>query len=243
VGPLLGGFLHDHFGFNVTFYAGAAILLMAIVIVQFGVERVATPAVTSLPGDPQAPRVRVLNGGLLSAAGATFLMASAFTLMTTLENEFNARLHINAFHFAIAFSTLMLSRLMFQIPLGRLSDRFGRRPFVIAGLLLIGPVTVLLGEVANLWQFVGLRFVQGMAAGAIVAPALAYAGDMAQSSGQGRHGVQMSIVTTGFGLGIAFGPLIAGFLGAVSFELPFWIDGVMCIIGAFFVYLFMTEAS
>jgi MFS family permease len=211
------------------------------VIIQFGVDRVRPSTTSSLHRDSHAPKIRVLNKGLLSAATATFMMASAFSLMTTLENEFNSRLHMNAFHFAIAFSSLMLSRLIFQIPSGRLSDRFGRRPFVIGGLLLIGPVTALLGEVATLWQLVVLRFIQGLAAASIVAPSLAYAGDMAQSSGHNQHATQMSIVTTGFGLGIAFGPLIAGFLGIFSFELPFMVDGALCVLGAFMVYLFMTE--
>lgn len=241
IGPVIGGMLHDHFGFDAAFYTGAGVLGIAVVVIQFGVQPVKASNHTVREKHTPAPKGALLNGGILSAAAATFLMASAFTLMTTLENEYNARLQIGAFGFSLAFSALMVSRLVFQVPLGRLSDRFGRRPFVIGGLLLLGPVTALLGEVTTLLQFVLLRFVQGLAAAAIVAPALAYAGDIAHSSGLGRHGSQMSIVTMGFGLGIAFGPMIAGFLAIFFFELPFLVDGALCLIGSVLVYFFMTE--
>ncbi len=183
----------------------------------------------------------VLNPGILSAATSTFLVATAFTLVTTLENEFNKRLGINAFGFSLAFSSLMIGRLIFQVPMGRFSDHFGRKPFILAGLLLMAPASALLGEVQTLTQFAVLRFIQGIGTAAIVAPALALAGDMAQTDGEGRQGQQMSVVTTGFGLGIAFGPLLAGILGSVFFELPFWTDGVLCLIGGGIVYRFMTE--
>jgi len=35
---------------------------------------------------------------------------------------------------------------MFQVPLGRLSDRFGRKPPIILGLILMAPATARLGQ-------------------------------------------------------------------------------------------------
>jgi MFS family permease len=55
----------------------------------------------------------------------------------------------------------MVGRLLFQVPLGRLSDRHGRRWFVCFGLLFLAVTTALLGEVQTLFQFIGLRFLQG----------------------------------------------------------------------------------
>ncbi len=238
IGPLVGGFLHDRLGFNAAFIFGAGVLLLSLIAVEFGVENVKAPE------DARCTPVvdlSVLNRGILSVAIATFLVATAFTLVTTLENEINSRLGIRAFGFGIAFSALMVSRLLFQVPIGRLSDRLGRKPFVLGGLLLLAPVTALLGEMTALWQFVAIRLVQGLAAGAIVAPALAFAGDMAEQGNQKARSRQMSIVTMGFGFGIAFGPLMAGFLAIFFFELPFWVDGALCLAGSVLVYRYMTE--
>jgi MFS family permease len=51
----------------------------------------------------------------------------------------------------------------------------------------------------------------------------------------------MSIVTMGFRWGIAFGPLLAGVLSILSFKLPFWVSGFLCLIGAWVVYHHMSE--
>ena len=101
----------------------------------------------------------------------------------------------------------------------------------------------MLGEVASLFQFIALRFLQGVAAAAVVAPAIAYAGDVTQEGESGQEGRQMSTVTIGFGLGIAVGPLLAGLLALVSFEMPFLITGLMCLVGAWVVGRWMTEVA
>jgi MFS family permease len=238
IGPLIGGFLYEFFGFDATFYAGTAFILLGILSVQLWVKEV--------PADVSAEKARpfrlidreLLTAGIVGASLATFVMASAFSMMTTLEEQFNMRLHETALGFSIAFSALMVSRLIFQIPLGRLSDHIGRKRFIIAGLILMAPVTALLGEVGSTFQLTGLRLVQGLASAAIAAPAFALAADLSRAGGEGR---QMSIVTMGFGLGIALGPLIAGILAVVSFELPFLIGGLMSLAAVWIVHHYVPE--
>ena len=132
----------------------------------------------------------------------------------------------------------MVSRLLAQVPLGWLSDRIGRKPLIIGGLILMAPATVLLGLAATTLQLTGFRVFQGVASAAIAAPAFALAADLSRSGGEGR---QLSIVTTGFGLGIALGPLLAGVLATLVFELPFIIGGAMTIVGAGIVYRYVPE--
>jgi len=238
IGPLIGGFLLDRYGFNAAFYAGSGFIFLAMVLVQIWVDDVRV-----IFKDNKRPKIKIidkelLSPGIFSAGLSTFLMASAFSMVTTLENEFNTKLGITAFGFSFAFSMLMVGRLLLQVPLGRLSDFIGRKPLIIAGLILMAPATILLGEVTTLTQFVLVRLAQGAAAAAIAAPAFAIAADLSTSGGEGR---QMSIITMGFGLGIATGPLIAGLLAVIFFELPFFAIGLLTLIGAVIVYYFMPE--
>jgi len=239
-GPLIGGFLQVHLGFNAAFYTGAGFVFLAILLVQLWVEDI--PVETKGKSDRPFRIIdrSLLSPGILSAGIATFLAANAFSMVTTLENEFNLRLHMNAFSFSIAFSGLMIGRLLSQVPLGRLSDSIGRRPLVFCGLLLMAPATILLGEATSMLQLTFLRIAQGLASAAIVAPAFAVVADLSSADSAGR---QMSVVTMGFGLGIAIGPLIAGVLVVAFFDLPFLVAGAMSIIGAWIVYFHMPETA
>lgn len=239
LGPLLGGYMHVHYGFNDAFYVATALVFLGILMVQLWV-REGKPKASPKKGkyslrllDPSA-----LTPEILGLTTATFVMANAFAIISPLENEFNARLDQTALGFGAAFSALMISRLLLQIPLGRLSDRIGRKPLVVTGLLLMVPATALLGSVTTTLELVGLRFLQGMASAGVAAPAFALAADLTT---QGDEGQQMSLMTASFSLGIASGPLMAGFLAAASFTLPFLIGGFMCLIGAWAVYQFVPE--
>lgn len=239
VGPLIGGSLHVLFGFNAAFYAGAAFIVLSMTLVHLWLPDVRV-ARSPYPARPAGIIGRELfTSGIVGLGVATFTMAAAFSMMVTLQNEFNERLNQTALAFSVAFSALMVSRLLLQVPLGRLSDRIGRKPLIVAGLILMGPATALLGESGTTLQLIGIRLLQGVASAAIAAPTFALAADLTSA---GSEAQQMSIITMGFGLGTALGPLIAGILAVVFFELPFFIGGLMALIGAWVVYQYVPES-
>jgi MFS family permease len=236
IGPLLGGFLQVRYGFDTAFFVGTFILLIGALLVQFWVHD--RPARINHVERFKILDRRLLGNGIVFLGVAMFLMASAFSMMTALENEFNARLQQTALGFGVAFSALTVSRMIFQLPFGRISDLIGRRPMIITGLIVLAPATALLGYVTSTLELTGARAFQGLATAAIAAPAFALAGDIAIEGGEGQ---QMSILAMGFGLGLAAGPIIAGSLSLMQFELPFLIGGVLCLLGAGIVYFFVPE--
>lgn len=237
-GPLIGGFLFERYGFSTTFLTGAAFIFVGLAAVHIWVEEIAPERSTASSRHAPIFDRNLLSAGLLGVAFATFAMSNAFSMITTLENEFNARLNITAFAFAVAFSVLMVSRLITQLPLGRLSDTLGRKPLLIGGLILMAPATALLGYVNTDSQLIILRILQGVASAGVAAPAFAVAADLSSAGGEGR---QLSIVSMGFGLGSALGPLLAGLLAVYSFELPFLIAGVMSLLGSWVVWRYVPE--
>jgi MFS family permease len=238
IGPLIGGVVYEHVGFNAAFAVGAGFILLGALLVQVWVRDVHVAARASAGGRFRVFDRELLSAGILGAGFITFVMASDFSMLAALENEFNARLNQTAIGFSIAFSALMVSRLLFQIPLGRVSDRIGRRPLIVAGLLLMAPATALLGLAASTAQLTGLRLVQGLASAGIAAPAFALVADLSRTGGEGR---QMSILTMGFGFGLAVGPLAAGVLAVIFFELPFLVAGAVTLIAAWVVYRYVPE--
>ncbi len=241
IGPLLGGFVYDRYGFNVAFYLGTGFILIGIILVQLWIRDL--PKTTSQKEQKQKRSFQILNVGLLSggivgASFASLIMAGAFSMITTLEKQFNQRLDQTALGFGLAISALTISRLIFQIPLGRWSDQIGRKPLIIGGLLLMAPATVVLGYVGSTFQLTAARVFQGIASAGIAAPAFAVAADLAPRGGEGQ---QMSFITVGFGLGIGLGPLLAGVLAVYFFQLPFIVMGVLCLLAAWVVLRYVPE--
>ena len=241
IGPLLGGLLHLKFGFTTAFYVGAGITLLGVIAVQVWVKE--TPLVVKEAQTTAPPLAvfdpKIWNKSIITLGAAMLMMASAYSMMSALENEFNARLQQTALGFGVAFSALTVSRMIVQTPLGYLSDKIGRKPLIVSGMILMAPATVWLGLVGSTLELTAARALQGVTSAAVASPAFALVGDLSAKEGEGR---QMSIITTGFFLGIAIGPLIAGFLSQIAFHLPFLIGGGMLLIGAAIVQLFVPES-
>jgi len=238
VGPVVGGYLQVHYGFDASFYVGSALIFLSMLLVQIWVREV---KIDQKEKDTKRLKVFDLSlygSGILSASLATFVMACCFSMVTTLENQFNARLEMTAIGFSIAFSMLMVGRLISQVPLGHFSDRWRRKPFILVGLIFMGISTIVLGAVQSQLQLIIVRLIQGIAAAGVAAPAFALAADISKKGGEGR---QMSVVTMGFGLGIAVGPLLAGLLAVFFFELPFLVIGLGTLLASWIIYYYLPE--
>lgn len=243
IGPLLGGFVYERKGFNVAFIVGAGFILVGVLLVQFWVKDLPSEK-PQKQKNPQKPfrifDTSILSPGLLGAGLASLVMAASFSMITTLENQFNARLSQTAFAFGLAFSSLTISRMITQIPLGRWSDIIGRKPLIITGLIFMMPATIILGYVTSTLQLSLARIVQGMASACVAAPAFAVAADLSSGGNVGR---KMSIITVSFGLGIGLGPLLSGILAVHSFQLPFLVIGSLNLLAAVFVWIFLPETA
>jgi MFS family permease len=239
IGPLIGGYLYEHYGYNAAFFAGAALIFLGVVLVQLWVDEV---RLESSEGEERPFQIidrELLSPAILALAFATFIMADAFTLIVPLEQDFNQRLNESAFMFGVAFSALMVTRILTQIPLGRVSDHIGRKPLIIGGLLLMAVSTLPMGMVNSTGELIVLRVIQGVGSAGIAAPVFALAADLSKAGGEGR---QFSIITMGFGLGTAVGTLGAGTFAAVWFELPFLVGGGLSFVTAWIVYRHVPEA-
>ena len=93
--------------------------------------------------------------------------------------------------------------------IGNLSDRFGRRPIILASLFAYGADYLLMGFAPTiLWLFIG-RAIAGIA-GAVYVPANAFVADVTPPE---KRAHAFGIVSSAFGLGFILGPGIGGLLG------------------------------
>lgn len=164
----------------------------------------------------------------------TFFMATTIALFATLEGPVRARLDESTFLFSVQFAAVVIANVLLQVPIGRASDRYGRRPFIVAGFAILVPSVFVQGIITTPLVMVAARLIQGIAVALVFAPALALAGDLA---GERQSGTTLSVLTTAFGLGVAVGPLASGFLYNVgSFSTPFTFGAVLALLALVLTY-------
>jgi len=109
----------------------------------------------------------------------------------------------------IIFAGFSISRAIFMPIIGRLSDRYGRKSFLVTGLLVYSVISLGYIWAGDVYQLTLVRLIQGVAAGMIIPVAQAYIGDI---SPEGEEGTWMGYFNTAFFTGFGVGPLMGGAL-------------------------------
>jgi DHA1 family tetracycline resistance protein-like MFS transporter len=121
---------------------------------------------------------------------------------------------------------------------GSLSDRFGRRPLILASNLGLGLSYALMGWAPTLaWLFIG-RAISGVT-GASFGTASAYIADTTPIE---KRAGAFGILGAAFGLGFILGPAIGGYLGEYSSRLPLWVAGGFSVANAVYGFFVLPES-
>ncbi|MCX8076632.1 MAG: MFS transporter [Aquificaceae bacterium] len=112
----------------------------------------------------------------------------------------------------IAIGIYGLAQATLQIPFGYLSDRYGRKPVIIAGMITYIVGSVMAGVVSSMWSMIFARFLQGF--GAVSSAMTALTADLVREEIRARAFAQIgaSIALT-FLLSMVVAPILAGSLG------------------------------
>jgi len=140
----------------------------------------------------------------------------------------------------LALGIYGLTQALLQVPLGWLSDRIGRKPVIIGGLLLFVSGSILAAVADSLWGIVLGRALQG--GGAIAAAVMALVADLTSDEQRTKAMAVVGIsIGLSFAVALVLGPVIAaaGGLSAV-----FWVTAVLAAGGIFIVvFLVPTPAA
>ena len=102
--------------------------------------------------------------------------------------------------------------------LGKLSDRFGRRPLLIVSQLGTFVGFLILGFARTLWVIFFSRFLDGITAGNL-SLAQAYISDVTEPKDRAKS---FGVIGIAFGLGFLIGPALSGFLAQYDYTWPAW---------------------
>lgn len=151
--------------------------------------------------------------------------------------------HVGASGFAIGmiFGSFSLSRTIFPPFFGRWSDRSGRKPLIVIGLLAYALTAVLFLSFSGVASLIVIRFFQGIASAALMPVIQAYVGDMAPP---GREGVTLGCFNLAMFLGLGFGPLLGGVIQDVwGLPAAFAAMGLLALIGGLLAQVLLPPAA
>lgn len=239
-GPVIAGVVIEWWGYHAAFgvaVGGAFVSFLLVAAFVSDTEETKAEAGDDLSIAIRGPGDRFLDPVFALGLG-TIVMGIAIAMFATLEAQINTKLSQPTYMFGLQFGAVTIANVVGQIPIGRASDVYGRRPFILLGFLLLIPSTAIQGYVLTTAGMVVVRFIQGIAVALVFAPSLALAGDLAK---KGASGTTLSVLTMAFGLGTAIGPLTSGFLVAYGFAVPFVAGGVLSVIAFVVVYTQVGE--
>ncbi|RMF83001.1 MAG: MFS transporter [Nitrospirae bacterium] len=133
----------------------------------------------------------------------------------------------------LALGAYGITQTLLQVPFGMLSDRFGRKPVIAAGMLLFAAGSVIAASSHTIgWMIVG-RLLQG--AGAVASVVIALVADLTKEEHRTRAmGMIGGTIGMTFAFSVMAGPALAGWLGVDGI---FWLIAGLSLFSIAFLYL------
>lgn len=158
-GPYSLPFFGDINGFKAAFVLAATAALISAVLVTIFVH---DPQSTQPNAEGMIIRIKSGKKGrfldpIFTLGLATLFMSTGFALLAPIETELNKRLSQGAFLFSVEFSALVVSLAIVQPFIGKASDKYGRKIFIVIGLISLIPFTLVQGFATEPWQLIAAR--------------------------------------------------------------------------------------
>jgi DHA1 family tetracycline resistance protein-like MFS transporter len=162
----------------------------------------------------------------------------AMPVLPMLVGDYTPSRDLQAYWYGVLVVVYGLMQFFCAPLLGALSDRFGRRPVILASIFGLGLHYLLLAVAPSL-AFMLIARVIGGVTGASFSVANAYASDISSAEGRARS---FGLIGAAFGLGFIFGPMLGGLLGSVDLHLPFYVAAGLSLLNGLYGLVVVPES-
>lgn len=182
--------------------------------------------------------VRMRDRRLLIIFAVVLVDMLSFSIVLPLLPYLAKDLGATAFEIGLLSAMYPVAQFVGAPILGRLSDRFGRKPVLI--LSIIGTMVgfVVLATARVLWILFLSRTLDGLTGGNI-SVAQAYISDITKPEDRGKA---MGMIGAAFGLGFILGPVTGGLLSGISYSAPAWLGAVLAAVNVALVAILVPES-
>ena len=145
----------------------------------------------------------------------------------------------SAFEISLLFTLYSLMQFLFAPFWGHLSDRVGRKPILLLGLVGNAVGLFLFGVSSGLVELYAARGLSGLMSSAALPTAMAYVADVTDEKSRGRG---MGLLGAAMGLGFIFGPAIGGALSSFGHRVPFLTASLLNLLTCILAALLLRES-
>ena len=135
-------------------------------------------------------------------------------------------------------TTYAFMNFLFGPMLGALSDRFGRRPVLLASIATLSIDFLIMGFANSIWLLFLGRALSGIS-GATYSTANAYIADVTEPENRGKA---FGMVGAAFGFGFIFGPVMGGILGEFDPRAPFFAAAALALLNFCYGFFVLPES-
>ena len=211
IGPLLGGFIHDHFSLETSFLCMGGLALIGFFLCFFLLPPTRSEKYISSGRSPVEWKRLVLNRDMASIFLFRFSHILCIGIVWAFLPLF-ARIRFSASSSAIGF-LIMLGVIVsgaLHIPMGLLADKLSKRWMVVAGGMIVAGAVFSFEWVQSFWGLVWASIFFGIGGGIAVPALMAIA--VVKGSQTDSMGSVMAILTLAHSLGMLCGSLIGGLM-------------------------------
>ncbi len=177
-------------------------------------------------------------GGLLVLMITAFVDMVGLLAVLPLLPYYAVRFGANGLVVGLLVSSFSIAQLLAAPMWGRVSDRYGRRPALLAGLAASAIAYAVFGFANSIWLLFLSRIVQG-AGGGTVSVIQAYVADATEPKDRAKALGWLSAATT---LGVAIGPVIGSFARGLGTAAPGLFAAGLCVVNIAFAFFFLSES-
>ncbi|MCP4139127.1 MAG: TCR/Tet family MFS transporter [Chloroflexi bacterium] len=161
-----------------------------------------------------------------------------FALIIPLLAFFADSFGASAFQTGLLVASYAAMQMISAPILGRISDRFGRRPVFLISIFGTIVGFLILGFAQSLWMLFLSRILSGLTAGNI-SVAQAYIADITDEKNRARG---MGLFGAAFGVGFILGPAMGSILSQFGFDVPSFVAAGLAFINFLAVFYWLPES-
>ncbi len=196
------------------------------------------PTLDELPEDHPLKNDRAKRRALATVAFTLFLDLAGFGIILPILPYYAESLHATETMVALLSTAFSAAQFMMAPLLGRISDRYGRRPVMLLSIAGSAVASLVLGFAHALWLVFLARIVAGSSK-ANVSTAHAYVADLVAPDQRAKY---MGMMGAAMGMGFVFGPALGGLLAVDSLpELPFFVSAGLSLCNLIMAAIWLPE--